>query len=124
MGAYLQAGGLALMRALCAETELAEGATLAFPAAPGSLFGLFAMRHGGQIRVFVNSCPHLGVGLDWLPNRFLDVAGTHIVCSTHGALFTLDTGVCVAGPCQGDALEQVAFQLEGGMVLVADDAGI
>jgi nitrite reductase/ring-hydroxylating ferredoxin subunit len=57
----------------------------------------------------VNRCPHVGTPLDWAENEFLDREGRHIVCATHGALFRIDDGRCVAGPCQGDRLEPFPF---------------
>jgi nitrite reductase/ring-hydroxylating ferredoxin subunit len=44
-------------------------------------------------------CPHLGIPLNWAPERFLDLDGTLIQCSSHGALFQIDSGECIAGPC-------------------------
>lgn len=111
------------MRALCPVDELIEGAARGFAPAPGSLFGLFALRQGETIRVFVNSCPHLGVSLDWRPDDFLDAEGRHIVCSTHGARFRLD-GACVDGPCRGAHLELVPHQVQDGVLMVAQDAGM
>lgn len=112
------------MRALCRLDELADGATRGFPPAPGGFTGLFALRRGERVQVWVNSCPHLGVPLDWAPDQFLAYGGTRIVCSTHGAEFRLDDGLCVRGPCKGDRLETVPVTVEDGLVLVPDDAGL
>jgi nitrite reductase/ring-hydroxylating ferredoxin subunit len=53
---------------------------------------------------FLNSCPHAGVRLDFEPGGFLDVTGTLLQCSLHGALFEPGSGRCVAGPCKGSRL--------------------
>lgn len=76
------------------------------------------------MRVYVNACPHLGIPLEPLPDRFLDGAGRHFVCSTHGARFRVEDGFCIAGPCTGDRLEAVPARLEDGVILVPGDAGL
>ena len=60
---------------------------------------LILTRKADEVNVFLNSCPHTGVRLDWKVGVFLTVDKTHLQCSTHGALFELDSGFCVAGPC-------------------------
>ena len=82
------------------------------------------MRRGGQVFVYVNSCPHIGTPLDWAPDRFLSADGSRIVCATHGAEFSIEDGVCVRGPCLGDRLEPVMIQIKDGIILVPEDAGL
>jgi nitrite reductase/ring-hydroxylating ferredoxin subunit len=112
-------------RVLCALEDIPDGRSKGFPAAPGGFTGLFAVRRGDQVWVYVNSCPHIGVPLDPVPDRFLDRKGEHVICSTHGARFRVEDGFCTTGPCQGDSLEAVAHRIdEQGRVLVAADAGL
>ena len=42
-----------------------------------------------------------------------------IGCRNHGALFEPRTGLCVAGPCRGDALRAVQVQVRDGEVWLA-----
>lgn len=112
------------MRALCRLDEVPDGGTRGFPPAPGGFTGLFALRRGERVQVWVNSCPHLGVPLDWAPDQFLGYGGTRIVCSTHGAEFRLDDGLCLRGPCKGDRLEAVPVTVEDGVVRVPEAAGL
>lgn len=72
---------------------------------------LFAVRHGQQIRLYLNRCPHRGVPLEWQPDSFLDSTGQLIQCATHGALFLPETGECIAGPCSGQSLQPLACQV-------------
>lgn len=72
--------------------------------------GIIVLRQGQEIRAWLNHCPHLGIPLNWQPDEFLSLEGTHIQCSTHGALFTLEEGYCIAGPCRGQSL--IALQTE------------
>ena len=101
-----------------------DGGTKGFGPAKGGFTGLFAVRRGETAMIYVNACPHLGVPLDWAPDRFLSSDGTRIICSMHGAEFDIATGLCTAGPCRGDSLEAVAFTLADGEITVAETAGL
>ncbi|MBT5388799.1 MAG: Rieske (2Fe-2S) protein [Porticoccaceae bacterium] len=74
---------------------------------------LFAIRKDNQLHAYWNICPHLGIPLNWMPDKFLDLDGSLIQCSSHGALFEIDTGNCIAGPCSGDRLKPVQLRNEG-----------
>jgi nitrite reductase/ring-hydroxylating ferredoxin subunit len=111
------------LRALCRLEALPDGTSKAFPPAAGGFAGLFAVRQGDAVHVYVNSCPHLGVPLDWMPDRFLSADGSRIICATHGAEFRIADGVCLQGPCRGDVLEPVSIQIKGGTVFVSETAG-
>jgi len=111
-------------RALCRLEEIADGAARGFGPSPGGFTGLFAVRQGEAVHVYVNSCPHIGVPPDWAPDRFLSTDASRIVCSTHGAEFAIDTGLCFRGPCLGDRLEPVMIQVKDGIILVPEDAGL
>ncbi len=117
------AGAVTACRALCRVDEIPERGARGFPAPPGRLIGLFAIKGGGMVRVFVNSCPHLGLPLEPVPDRFLDRKGEMIVCSAHGARFRVEDGLCVSGPCLGEALEVVAAEVVDGVVTVPAAAG-
>ena len=112
------------MRQLCRLDDLQDGAARGFGPAPGGFTGLFAIRRANAVFVYVNSCPHIGVSLDWAQDQFLTHDGAQIVCATHGALFAIETGLCLDGPCRGDRLEAVPVTIENGLILVPDDAGL
>lgn len=108
---------------LCSLAELPDGEALdavGFPADAPHRAGIFVVRHGAGVRAFINRCPHLGTPLNWTPDRFLDLARRHIVCATHGAVFRVDDGFCLSGPCEGDSLERVLTEVRDGNVFVAD----
>ena len=89
---------------LCATSDLLEGQIRGFTL--GDL-KLLAVRRDGQAYLYENRCPHRGVPLEWLPDRFLDDSGSLLQCATHGALFLIESGECVAGPCAGQALRRL-----------------
>jgi nitrite reductase/ring-hydroxylating ferredoxin subunit len=98
------------MLRLCAPDELAEGQSRGFEIAEEKLF---AVRKDGQLYAYRNRCPHRGIPLEWLPDQFLDHSASLIQCATHGALFLIESGECVAGPCAGQALQELAIREDG-----------
>ncbi len=68
---------------------------------------VFAVKKDGQVYVYENVCPHLQISLNFMPNDFLDSEKRFITCTNHGALFEIETGLCVAGPCTGEYLTKV-----------------
>lgn len=81
---------------------------------------LFAVRFRDELFIYENSCPHRSIPLEWQPDQFLDYEKTFIQCATHGALFKIDSGECVAGPCVGDTLQQIPFRIEGDQVFIEE----
>ena len=72
----------------------------------------------GEVVAYKNSCPHQGRALNFAPDRFLFAPEGQLMCSHHGATFTLPDGMCVAGPCKGSALQRVATSVTDGVVSV------
>lgn len=82
---------------------------------------LFAVRQDNSIFAYWNLCPHRNSPLNWVPNQFLDVENQLIQCALHGALFEIDSGFCIAGPCSGDSLQPVELRCEDHFYYVAAD---
>jgi nitrite reductase/ring-hydroxylating ferredoxin subunit len=66
-----------------------------------------------------NSCPHIGVGLDYGDGNCLLEPGV-LICSMHGARFEADTGVCFVGPCAGQGLTAVPIRIDGERILLEE----
>lgn len=96
------------MEKLCALTDIKNFASKGF-VHRGIAF--FLVRRDRAVYAYRNLCPHLNIPLEWVADQFLDYDGDLIQCSTHGALFTIDTGYCVYGPCQGAALQVVSLEV-------------
>jgi nitrite reductase/ring-hydroxylating ferredoxin subunit len=113
---------LDLTRVICALAELPEGASRGFTIGEGDwpLRGL-VVRVRGEVRAYLNCCPHAGHPLNLLPHRFLTPDGSMILCNSHGALFEKATGYCVLGPCAGKSLQPLTVHIEGGFILLAQD---
>ena len=72
----------------------------------GETQSLIVLRRGDRGQAWLNICPHAGRRLDWAPGRFLVDQG-RLVCAAHGAMFELEHGECIAGPCRGQSLVAV-----------------
>ena len=83
---------------------------------------LFAVKKDNTVHVYENRCPHLGIELEWQEHQFLDQEGALIQCSTHGALFLIEDGSCVSGPCMGDKLTAVTITISDEQVIYLDSA--
>jgi nitrite reductase/ring-hydroxylating ferredoxin subunit len=105
---------------LCAVGDIEEEESREFvlPGAEGDQ-SLVVVKKDGLLSIFLNNCPHLGVPMNMEPDRFLDVEKNFIMCSTHGALFKIDDGECVHGPCLGQNLTPVPYEIRDEEVFVA-----
>jgi len=108
-------------RVLCALSELDATGSKGFAVGDGDwpLRG-FLVRTAKGVAAWINTCPHAGHPLNFRPDRFLTPDGNLILCASHGALFTRDTGLCIAGPCPGQSLTPVPIEVVGGFVMLAD----
>jgi len=95
--------------ALC---DIPDGGCVEVEARVGDdLESLIVHRDGERVRVWLNICPHAGRRLDWAPGKFLISRAGHLVCAVHGASFSLADGICVEGPCRGEALHAVRVEV-------------
>ncbi|WP_028470603.1 Rieske (2Fe-2S) protein [Neptunomonas japonica] len=79
---------------------------------------LLAVNKHDKVHVYLNQCPHRGVPLEWQPDQFLDLDKNFIQCATHGALFRIEDGECIAGPCPGEMLTAIPTKIDQGQVWV------
>ena len=77
---------------------------------------LFAVKKHGQVYLYENHCPHLGIQLEFMPDQFLDSEGSLIQCAMHGALFRIDDGYCIAGPCVDQSLTSAPFIIQNNLL--------
>ena len=85
--------------------QIADGRARNFVLQIGeSRFHGFVVRRGEVVFGYVDRCPHAGLPLAQQMDQYLTADGALIACSWHGALFSVETGTCVGGPCVGRAL--------------------
>ena len=86
---------------LCALAEVADPGAKGFRfRQDGRIFAGFVVRRGELVVGYVDSCPHAGWPLATFDDRYLTRDAGHILCTGHGALFTLD-GAGATSPCLG-----------------------
>jgi nitrite reductase/ring-hydroxylating ferredoxin subunit len=107
---------------LCALTDLDDPGSRGFSLeTPAGALELFLVRREGGIYAYRNNCPHTGAPLDWTPDRFLSQEGELIQCAMHGALFRIESGECLYGPCRGAFLQSLPLVVRDGQVALLVD---
>jgi nitrite reductase/ring-hydroxylating ferredoxin subunit len=101
--------------AIVEEAALLEGVPVGVEHAGSELI---VVRAGGRVRAFDNRCPHRGITLDWAKGRFTSADGAYLQCATHGALFRMDDGACVLGPCAGESLAERPLLIANGSIFI------
>ncbi len=102
---------MAVKHPLCKPDDIDDPGSMGFDLQHGdTTVQLFVVRRDGQFFGYLNHCPHTGVNLEWLENQFLDMDKAFIQCATHNALFEIDSGRCIAGPCTDESLQAVELQ--------------
>jgi nitrite reductase/ring-hydroxylating ferredoxin subunit len=77
---------------------------------------IFIVRNKNILVAYENSCPHNFAPLNWSADVFLSYDQDYIQCSNHGALFEIEDGRCIYGPCSGQSLKTVAVKIDAGVV--------
>ncbi|MEG8024307.1 Rieske 2Fe-2S domain-containing protein [Sphingomonas aurantiaca] len=77
----------------------------------------FVVRKDDAVVGYVDRCPHMGLPLAQVLDDYLTPRGDLIACSWHSALFEIDSGVCVGGPCGGTRLTPWPVAVVDGMIV-------
>ncbi len=97
---------------LCRLDDIPDGDSRGFDPLGEGRDTLLVVRQGSTLHAWRDSCPHIGgVPTAWRKHAYLNADRDRIVCSAHGALFDIATGVCTLGPCLGQSLEPVSVLL-------------
>ena len=105
---------------LCALADIVDPGAKGFLFRSGEMLFLgFVVRRGDLVAGFIDRCPHTGLPLAPLPDRYLTRDADLVICGSHGALFRIDDGFCVSGPCAGRSLWPWKIKVEDGAVLAA-----
>ena len=97
---------------LCSTGQISDPGSRGFSIAQDShVLSGFIVRRDDHFYAYINQCPHTGAPLDWVEHQFLDREHAFIQCAVHDARFQIDSGLCVAGPCAGDALQPLDIRI-------------
>lgn len=78
----------------------------------GRLFKGFVVREGDSFFAYQNLCQHLPITLDLNDNSFFSHDKKHLQCQMHGAMYEIQSGKCIAGPCIGSNLRPLEIRDE------------
>jgi nitrite reductase/ring-hydroxylating ferredoxin subunit len=84
-----------------------------------AFFHGFVVRRGDQVFGYVDRCPHQGLPLTQKLDDYLTPDQTLIHCAWHGALFRVEDGRCIGGPCMGARLSPWPVKVENGIIRTA-----
>jgi len=85
----------------------------------GNRFHGFVVRRGEAVFGYVDRCPHAGLPLAQVLDQYLTPDGGMIACSWHGAVFSIEDGACLGGPCAGGRLTSWPVRVEDGRIRTA-----
>lgn len=68
------------------------------------------LKHDTEVAVYLDLCPHNKITLSE-NGDYLSEDGSRLMCEVHGATFKLQDGSCDRGPCQGDTLAKIPFEV-------------
>ncbi len=106
---------------LCHMDDLAEDHSKGIVVNPASRYAdIVLVRTRKGIYAYRNRCPHTGAPMEWEPDQFLDCTATVIQCGIHGALFRIEDGYCVSGPCVRQSLQPVELIERDGWLIALD----
>ena len=105
---------------LCALADLADPGARGFVLQIGeAYFHGFVVRKAGGVHGYLDRCPHAGLPLPQRLDAYLTGDAALIQCSWHGALFRIEDGLCVGGPCGGARLTPWPVRVQGERVVTA-----
>ena len=78
---------------------------------------IFVIREYENVYGYENQCPHNRGPLDFMPDEFLNLDKEYIQCAGHGALFEINNGHCIYGPCAGQSLRSIDVSIEEDWVI-------
>ena len=76
----------------------------------------FVVRKGNRVFGYRDRCPHMGLPLAQELDDYLSSGDELILCSWHGALFDIESGRCLGGPCAGASLTRWPVTVADGIV--------
>lgn len=107
--------------------DIPEAGAMEWKCEVPELISILLFKLNDQVFAYRNTCPHqgrpLGLGRSGPGGnqRFYFDAEQRLVCPHHGALFQMDSGECVAGPCRGGFLKSLAIRVENEQVILNKD---
>ena len=93
---------------ICHVDDLPDAGALPFEI---GTFPILVVCAGGELRAFVNACPHQFLPLTYRGNAVLSADETTLRCTNHDAAFDAQTGQGLSGFGQGCELDPVPVRV-------------
>jgi nitrite reductase/ring-hydroxylating ferredoxin subunit len=77
----------------------------------------FVVRRGESVHGYLDRCAHMALPLAHTLDGYLTEDGSLIQCHWHGALYRIEDGVCVGGPCSGARLQAWPVAVRDGVIV-------
>ncbi len=86
----------------------------------------FVIRFHDRAYAYLNRCVHVPIELDWAEGEFFDHSKLYLICSTHGALYSPESGHCRGGRCRGlgRGLEPLTVEERDGAIYLIETKDI
>jgi len=98
---------------LCAAGDVGEGQGKEIVFGEGKdAFRIVLFRVGQRVLAYHNCCPHFSLPLNYEPDLFHLLDGGVLMCAHHTAMFRIEDGACIDGPCAGANLTPIALRLD------------
>jgi nitrite reductase/ring-hydroxylating ferredoxin subunit len=81
---------------------------------------LIVIHRKGRLYGYRNECPHMNLPLSNRSKGIFDKDQGHLVCIQHAAVFDIENGRCVKGPCLGMELESVNIETNNGKLFLKE----
>jgi len=66
---------------------------------------------------YLNRCAHVPIELGLrAEGEFFESSGLYLMCSTHGAIYVPESGLCAGGPCKGGRLRPIPVSERDGQL--------
>ncbi|NWF10887.1 Rieske 2Fe-2S domain-containing protein [Pseudomonas salomonii] len=102
---------------LCDVDDIEDGRAISVSAlVSGTQQALVLVRRDEEVFAYINECPHFSVRLDYRPGKFEVYQKRVLMCAHHSALFRIEDGYCIEGPCAGNRLQIVPVSVVEGAV--------
>jgi nitrite reductase/ring-hydroxylating ferredoxin subunit len=96
-----------------------EGLRFNYKDGPFDEEGILLKTADGSVVAYKNECRHLPMKLDDRePREIWDPGRRYLVCSSHGARYRPDDGLCIGGPCEGSHLRSLPLKVRNNEVFL------
>ena len=100
---------------VCAVSDIPERGALGVSVGD---FPMLVMRRDAEVWAFVNACPHQYLPLNHKGGGLVSADGAKLMCSNHGAMFDIETGVGTGGLVDGCNLDPVPVHARDGRLFI------